>query len=126
MMQPPASGYIDPCLRVPVCLDGISFIATANNLAAVDEATRSRFVVIHVPRPAPEHFLTILNTVVQSERQRHGQTPDLPEQAILRIFRAWYLAKRDIRVLVKAYREELSTLLLLMYRLEDPVQSVIH
>lgn len=75
MLQPPSGSYTDGCLMAPVNLSHVTFMASANDLTALSEPLRKRFIVLKINSPSPEHFDHLLPGVIANEARRLGIDP---------------------------------------------------
>lgn len=60
-----AKVYLDECLGVPCDLSQVNWIASVNKIGEIPIALLERFTIVVVPAPGPEHFMTLVNSVIQ-------------------------------------------------------------
>jgi predicted RecB family nuclease len=97
-----ARRYFDACLMVEVDLSAVCWIATANTVDGIAAPLASRFEIVPVGPPGPEHFEVILESVV-AERERDwglpaGAVPPIPNDARAILRRAFH-RQRSLRAL---------------------------
>lgn len=103
MIEPTsASTWYDQCLLAKCDLSAVSWIACANDLEPIPTALRSRFRIVHIAPPAPEHFDAALASVL-AELRRGWDLPaeiDLPLPVrARRLLRDRFVRDRSIRAL---------------------------
>ncbi len=78
--------YFDECLLQNTNLGEVSWIATANNLEPLPDPLLSRFRVVRVQNPGPEHFDAIVTSIhsdfAKEMNVRPDDLPELSEEAI--------------------------------------------
>ncbi len=106
-----ARSMLDEYLLGDADLSHLNWIATANDLRALSSPLRSRFHVVHVDGPGPEHFDTILRNIRRSTAEelalREEFLPDLPVE-IVEELRQGFRQCRDMRRLRRAVEVALA------------------
>ena len=67
-----AARFMDPAAMIEVDLSHISFLATANSIAAIPQPLLDRFRVFEIPAPGREHLPAILPTMLKRAAQSRG------------------------------------------------------
>ena len=57
--------YLDECLGVPCDLSQVNWIASVNKIGEIPVPLLERFTIVVVKGPGPEHFMTLVNSVVR-------------------------------------------------------------
>lgn len=97
-----ARRYFDSCLMAEVDLSAVCWIATANTVDGIPAPLASRFEIVPVDPPGPEHFDVVLESLV-AERERDwalpaGTMPAIPGAARATLRRA-FVRGRSLRAL---------------------------
>lgn len=71
-----AARFLDPALHIEVDLSHVSYLATANSIAAVPQPLLDRFRVFVTPAPGREHLPAILPTMLKRAAQARGLRPE--------------------------------------------------
>lgn len=67
-----AARYPDPALQVPLNLNHVSYVATANSLDPLPSPLRDRFRIVTFPKPGPEHLDALLPPVIADLAAERG------------------------------------------------------
>jgi ATP-dependent Lon protease len=97
-----ARRYFDACLMAEVDLSAVCWIATANTLEGIPAPLASRFEIVHIGSPGPEHFDVVLDSLI-AEREKDwalpaGTVPHVPAEARATLRRA-FARSRSLRSL---------------------------
>ena len=66
MLEPSTAGSVsDEFLLAPVNYSAFNWVATANDLSDIPEPLLSRFTVVEIKRPGPEHFDVIVSNIMK-------------------------------------------------------------
>lgn len=71
-----AARFMDPAAMIEVDLSHISYMATANSIAAIPQTLLDRFRVFEIPSPGREHLPAILPTMLKRSAQSRGLRPE--------------------------------------------------
>lgn len=71
-----AARFMDPAAMIEVDLSHISYLATANSIAAIPQPLLDRFRVFEIPAPGREHLPAILPTMLKRAAQSRGLRPE--------------------------------------------------
>lgn len=115
MLEPASAGsWYDQCLLAPCDLSQVSWIACANNLDPIPAALRSRFRVVTMPPPEPEHFDAVLASVIAGMAAgwevAPAMLPDLPGRA-RQLLRERFARDRSVRMLARNARALIGAVL---------------
>jgi len=95
-----AYAYFDKCLLAPIDLSHVNWIATANDLSRLPGPLKSRFDIVMVEPPRPEHFDALLGNVLRDLAGRLvlpvGQLPAITPE-LEHGLRASFAAHRSVR-----------------------------
>ncbi|WP_061968561.1 AAA family ATPase [Bosea sp. Root670] len=67
-----AARFMDPAAMIEIDLGHVSFLATANSIAAIPQVLLDRFRVFEIPAPRREHLPDILPTMLRRAAQSRG------------------------------------------------------
>lgn len=98
--------YMDQCLQAPVNISGLSLLATANSLAAIDANLLDRFKVIRVPNPRPEDYPVLVKNVREDFIAENSLWPEVVPMLDgdeERVLRSWLKDNPSARAFRIAY-----------------------
>ncbi len=109
-----ARRYYDQCLLAECDLSQVSWIACANSTARIPPPLLSRFRVVELERPSPEHFDVALASayaeIAVGWDVPISSLPDLPGRAV-RLLKVRFVRDRSLRVLARDARALLGAML---------------
>lgn len=115
MIEPEtARRYFDSCLMTEVDLSAVCWIATANDPVGIPAPLASRFEIVHVEAPGPQHFDTMLDGLLAAQEREWGlpagMFPPLPQRARVTLRQA-FARDGSIRALRRNLERVMSALI---------------
>lgn len=95
-----ATAYWDRCLLAHVNVSHVNWIGTANEIGSLPAPLRSRFDILEVAGPSPDHFDALAEQLLQGIAERWNMPafmlPDIADQAWL-LLRDRFASHRSVR-----------------------------
>lgn len=107
-----AQAWYDECLLAPCDLSHVSWLATANDISRMPGPLLARLRVVHCPRPGPEAFDRLLESVLRAVAHslaiERAALPPLDPQIIEKLRRD-FARRGDVRALKRLVETALAT-----------------